>query len=122
LWAHLGRIRARLQPRREPLQAREPVAIFARRQLGGARGRSLHEVGHPDADLSFVDLDQTWKIDRFQLHSKNKVTPFHEWEGKEYRPERLLQPEDVAAIVVAALDLPRTAEVTDIAIRAMTKP
>jgi NADP-dependent 3-hydroxy acid dehydrogenase YdfG len=46
----------------------------------------------------------------------------HEWEGKEYRPERLLQPEDVAAIVVAALDLPRTAEVTDIAIRAMTKP
>jgi allantoinase len=35
-----------------------------------------------DADLSFVDLDQTWKIDRFQLHSKNKVTPFHDWEGK----------------------------------------
>jgi NADP-dependent 3-hydroxy acid dehydrogenase YdfG len=46
----------------------------------------------------------------------------HEWEGKEYRPERLLQPEDVAAMVVAALDLPRTAEVTDISIRAMTKP
>src|SRR5439155_1329469 len=35
-----------------------------------------------DADLSFVDLDQPWKIDRFQLHSKNKVTPFHDWEGK----------------------------------------
>jgi len=46
----------------------------------------------------------------------------HEWEGKEYRPERLLQPEDVAAIVVAALELPRTAEVTDITIRSMTKP
>ncbi|MFL5749094.1 MAG: SDR family NAD(P)-dependent oxidoreductase [Chloroflexota bacterium] len=46
----------------------------------------------------------------------------HEWEGKEYRPERLLQPEDVAAIVVAALDLPRTAEVTDITIRGMAKP
>jgi NADP-dependent 3-hydroxy acid dehydrogenase YdfG len=46
----------------------------------------------------------------------------HEWEGKEYRPERLLQPEDVAAIVVAALELPRTAEVTDIAIRSMAKP
>ena len=46
----------------------------------------------------------------------------HEWEGKEYRPERLLQPEDVAAIVVAALALPRTAEVTDITIRSMTKP
>jgi NADP-dependent 3-hydroxy acid dehydrogenase YdfG len=46
----------------------------------------------------------------------------HEWEGREYRPERLLQPEDVAAIVVAALELPRTAEVTDITIRSMTKP
>jgi NADP-dependent 3-hydroxy acid dehydrogenase YdfG len=46
----------------------------------------------------------------------------HEWEGKEYHPERLLQPEDVASIVVAALDLPRTAEVTDISIRSMTKP
>ena len=46
----------------------------------------------------------------------------HEWEGKEYRPDRLLQPEDVAAIVVAALELPRTAEVTDISIRSMAKP
>jgi NADP-dependent 3-hydroxy acid dehydrogenase YdfG len=46
----------------------------------------------------------------------------HEWEGKEYRPERLLQPEDVAAIVVAALELPGTAEVTDITIRSMAKP
>jgi NADP-dependent 3-hydroxy acid dehydrogenase YdfG len=46
----------------------------------------------------------------------------HEWEGKDYQPERLLQPEDVASIVVAALDLPRTAEVTDISIRSMAKP
>jgi allantoinase len=35
-----------------------------------------------DADLTFVDLERPWKIDRFALHSKNKVTPFHEWEGK----------------------------------------
>jgi allantoinase len=35
-----------------------------------------------DADLTFVDLDAPWQIDRFQLHSKNKVTPFHGWEGK----------------------------------------
>jgi dihydroorotase len=34
-----------------------------------------------DADLAFVDLARPWKIDRFQLHSKNRVTPFHEWEG-----------------------------------------
>ena len=46
----------------------------------------------------------------------------HKAEGKEYRPERLLQPEDVAAVVINALRLPRTAEVTDIDIRPMQKP
>ena len=46
----------------------------------------------------------------------------HAWEGKEYQPERLLQPEDVAAMVVAAIALPKTAEVTDITIRSMAKP
>lgn len=43
----------------------------------------------------------------------------HERERHPYRPERLLQSEDVAQIVVAALGLPRTAEVTDIHIRPM---
>ena len=45
----------------------------------------------------------------------------HGWEGREYHPEALLQPEDVAAIVVAAIELPRTAEVTEITIRSMAK-
>ncbi len=42
-------------------------------------------------------------------------------EGREYHPEELLQPGDVAAIVMGALELPRTAEVTDIHIRPMKK-
>jgi NADP-dependent 3-hydroxy acid dehydrogenase YdfG len=46
----------------------------------------------------------------------------HKAEGKEYRPERLLQPEDIASVVINALRLPRTAEVTDIDIRSMQKP
>jgi NAD(P)-dependent dehydrogenase (short-subunit alcohol dehydrogenase family) len=41
----------------------------------------------------------------------------HADEGRSYQPERLLQPADVAASVVQALTLPRTAEVTDIHIR-----
>jgi NADP-dependent 3-hydroxy acid dehydrogenase YdfG len=45
----------------------------------------------------------------------------YEGEGAEYRPELLLQPEDLVTIVVAALELPRTAEVTDIRIRPMLK-
>jgi NADP-dependent 3-hydroxy acid dehydrogenase YdfG len=45
----------------------------------------------------------------------------HAWEGRSYRPELLLQPEDVASIIVPALALPRTAEVTDIRIRPLIK-
>lgn len=43
-------------------------------------------------------------------------------EGKPYKPEQLMQPEDVASVVVNALSLPRTAEVTEIRMRPMRKP
>ena len=53
------------------------------------------------------------------------ATPMQEmifgWEGKDYPQERLLQPQDVAAVVSHSLSLPRTAEVTDISIRPMEK-
>jgi NADP-dependent 3-hydroxy acid dehydrogenase YdfG len=42
-------------------------------------------------------------------------------ERREYRPKLLLQPEDIAEMVIAALRLPRTAEVTDITMRPLTK-
>jgi NADP-dependent 3-hydroxy acid dehydrogenase YdfG len=41
--------------------------------------------------------------------------------GKPYRPDLLLQPQDVASIILSALTLPRTAEVTDIHIRPMIR-
>jgi NADP-dependent 3-hydroxy acid dehydrogenase YdfG len=43
-------------------------------------------------------------------------------EGRPYKPERLLQPEDIATLIVETLALPRTAEVTDIQIRPMLNP
>jgi NADP-dependent 3-hydroxy acid dehydrogenase YdfG len=46
----------------------------------------------------------------------------YQMEGKEYRPERLLQPEDIASVVAHTLCLSRTAEVTEIDIRPMQKP
>ncbi len=59
------------------------------------------------------------------VHPGRTATPRQEAlyrrEGKPYRPELLLQPEDVAAVVLNALTLPRTAEVTDISIRPMIK-
>lgn len=45
----------------------------------------------------------------------------HKQEGKPYQPEQLMQPDDVAFVVVNALSMPRTAEVTDIHIRPMIK-
>jgi NAD(P)-dependent dehydrogenase (short-subunit alcohol dehydrogenase family) len=53
------------------------------------------------------------------------ATPMQEWlfqqEGHEYHPEALLQPEDIASVVVHTLMLPPTAEVTDISIRPMRR-
>ena len=37
----------------------------------------------------------------------------HSLEGKPYHPDRLIQPADIAAMVISALRLPRTAEVTE---------
>jgi NADP-dependent 3-hydroxy acid dehydrogenase YdfG len=42
-------------------------------------------------------------------------------EGRSYRPDLLLQPADVASVVLNALSLPWTAEVTNIHIRPMQK-
>ena len=44
-----------------------------------------------------------------------------EKEGREYRPELLMQPEDLASVVISALALPRSAEVTDINVRPLIK-
>jgi NADP-dependent 3-hydroxy acid dehydrogenase YdfG len=41
--------------------------------------------------------------------------------GWTYQPELLLQPEDIAALALAVLELPATAEVTDIVVRPATK-
>ncbi|MCX7818369.1 MAG: SDR family NAD(P)-dependent oxidoreductase [Kiritimatiellae bacterium] len=43
----------------------------------------------------------------------------HEWEGRPYQPERLMQPEDIAGMIVAALRAAETAEVTDLILRPM---
>jgi NAD(P)-dependent dehydrogenase (short-subunit alcohol dehydrogenase family) len=59
------------------------------------------------------------------LYLGRTATPMQEalcrQEGKDYHPEALMQPEDIASVVVHALMLPSTAEVTDISIRPMIK-
>jgi NADP-dependent 3-hydroxy acid dehydrogenase YdfG len=46
----------------------------------------------------------------------------HARRQRTYEPERLMQAEDVAAMVAAALELPRTAEVMEIVMRPFVKP
>lgn len=45
----------------------------------------------------------------------------HAIEGRPYPPERLMQPEDIASVVLSALALPRSAELTDVRVRPMLK-
>jgi NADP-dependent 3-hydroxy acid dehydrogenase YdfG len=45
----------------------------------------------------------------------------HQMEGRPYDPSRFAQPEDVAAMVMSALLLPRSSEVTDLSTRPMRK-
>jgi NADP-dependent 3-hydroxy acid dehydrogenase YdfG len=45
----------------------------------------------------------------------------HTMENKIYRPENLMQPDDVAAVVINALSLPRSAEVTEIQMRQLQR-
>jgi NADP-dependent 3-hydroxy acid dehydrogenase YdfG len=46
----------------------------------------------------------------------------HALENKIYRPEDLMQAEDVAAVIINALGLPRTAEITEIRMRSLKRP
>lgn len=41
----------------------------------------------------------------------------HQQEGKEYEPERFIDPDSVASGILTALDIPRDAELTDMSIR-----
>ena len=50
-----------------------------------------------------------------------RVEAMHRREERRYEPELLLQPSDVASVVLNALALPWTAEVTNISIRPMLK-
>jgi NAD(P)-dependent dehydrogenase (short-subunit alcohol dehydrogenase family) len=43
----------------------------------------------------------------------------HQWEGRSYTPDTLLQPADVASVILSVLDMPTTAEVTDVTVRPM---
>ena len=50
-----------------------------------------------------------------------RIQALHAKEGRPYQPELLLQPDDIASVVLNAVTLPWTAEVMDISLRPMQK-
>jgi NADP-dependent 3-hydroxy acid dehydrogenase YdfG len=97
------------------VNAKQPgVGQFAAAQHGlKAIADSLREEVNPDGiRVLTVYPGRTATARQKRLHQEG---------GKPYRPEVLLQPADVASVVIHSLALPKTAEVTDIHIRPMIK-
>ena len=46
----------------------------------------------------------------------------HQFEGRRYQAAELVQPDDIAELILGALIMSRTAEVTDVMVRPMKKP
>jgi len=92
---------------------------------GGAQYAATKHALKAMAD-SLRDEVNTGGIRVLSVFPGRTATPMqamvHEVEGKSYNPEILLQPEDVASVVINTLNLPRSAEVTDIYIRPFVKP
>jgi len=57
-----------------------------------------------------------------RLHKQRSLHSLFRENSRPYVAAHLLQPDDVAAVVVQALRLPRTAEVTDLHVRPFAKP
>lgn len=96
------------------LNASEGVGVYAGTQhaLRAMADSLRHEVNRDGVRVLTIYVGRT-------------ATPMQErifaTEGRPYAPEMLVQPEDIAAMVIAALKLPYTAEVTELTIRPMLK-
>lgn len=99
------------------------VALNARATVGqyAATKHALKAIA--DSLREEVNADRVRVLSVFPGRTATPLqAQLHQQEGKLYHPERLIQPEDVAAAVINALSLPRTAEVIDISIRPLAKP
>lgn len=99
------------------------VGLTARRPEVGQYGATKHAL-KAIADSLREEVNQKG-IRVLTVYLGRTATPMQEavcrQEGRDYHPEMLLQPEDVASVVLHVLSLPSTAEVTDISIRPMIK-
>jgi len=96
------------------LQARATTSLYASTQhaLKALADGLREEVNAEGIRVMSVYLGRT---------ATARMKALYSIEGRKYRPELLLQPEDIAQMVMASLQLPRTAEVTRLEIRPLIK-
>jgi short-subunit dehydrogenase len=113
-----------LLPRRgQVVFVNSSVGLQARPQVGSFAATQHALKALADALRDEVNADGVRVLSVFPGRTATpRQAAIHAQEGKPYRPERLIQPADVAAVIVQALTLNRTAEVTDVRIRPMEKP
>jgi NAD(P)-dependent dehydrogenase (short-subunit alcohol dehydrogenase family) len=99
------------------------VGLVARRPEVGQYSATKHAL-KAIADSLREEVNPTG-IRVLTVYLGRTATPMQEalyrQEGRVFHPEVLLQPEDVASVIVHTLNLPPSAEVTDISIRPMMK-
>jgi NADP-dependent 3-hydroxy acid dehydrogenase YdfG len=113
------------------LRARRGQIVFVNSSAGlearahvGAYAATKHALkALADALRQEVNVDGVRVV---SVYPGRTATPLqeviHAQDGTPYRPERLLQAGDVAAAVMHAIGMARTAEVTDIRVRPMQPP
>ncbi len=113
------------------LQARRGQIVFinssvARRLSGGVSQYGASKMALKAFADNLRDKVNSTGVRVLSVYPGRTATPMraaiHRLQGKDYRPEQLLQPEDIASVIINALCLPRTAEVTEIDIRPLQKP
>jgi len=108
------------------LKSRQGQVVFVNSSAGSAPRAGIGAYAASKAALKALAESLRAEVDSegvrvLSVFPGPTATPMreevHRLEGRAYEPERLLQPADVAAAVVNALTLPRTAEVTDLDLR-----
>jgi NADP-dependent 3-hydroxy acid dehydrogenase YdfG len=115
----------------EPISARPGQVVFVNSSAGVRAAAGAGQYGATKHALkaladSLRDEVNAQGVRVLSVYVGRTATPMqarvHAHEGRDYEPERLIQPDDVASMVLACLRLPATAEVTDLSIRPLLPP
>jgi NADP-dependent 3-hydroxy acid dehydrogenase YdfG len=110
------------KPRGQVVFINSSVGLMARPGTGHFSATQHAFKALADSLRDEVNADQVRVLSVYPGRTATpRIQALHKKEERPYQPELLLQPEDVASIVTAAVTLPWTAEVMNISIRPMQK-